>query len=735
MKQNRSKPIHSTVWLGAVLASLLVLLFGSALGAERSLVRELAAPVSDAQFFVLPYPSIDPSLEVAPLAGLQRSQRGRGQPARDGRPAETRPSLFRIPLPDGPFVILATAPGFVDLRGPFHPEARLPESRLSFGGNQLEHYQGRLLDADGEAMAGADVTLHAVANILFSGDSRNDFRVSTASDGSFSLPYLPGLPWMMEIIADGYPVMTRMGNAGLEAIRLPALARFEGRTVDRQGGPVAQAAVRLFGRDRDFAWTSYGETNQLGEFRLAVWPSPQSAVRLTLAAEGLARVDRSLSGGETLFELEAGNRLLGRLAGAETALVRLKRLSSGDPRPWEEVGERQTGAGFSFGALPSGTYRLEIRSRSFGLRTLGPFELANGENRELGLIRASPGMTIAGRVADEEGNPVPGARVSILAGDYYTVPQRFFPQVTTSQEGSFSLAGIEPGDYTAEVFHPEFSWSFEALDESAADLQVRLSRGGARIDGTASRPAWGQEQIIALAFPRSSRKILWAVPDASGRFHYHHLPVDDYTLDRMALPPEHRTVDLRETSKVAFGPAEGLRVKGRVMLGDRPLANAAVRLEPDQEGVYVIRALQPPMSNEAGRFEVQVDRVGVYTPHLAVGDFLLSAAQLEIVPGQEFEIRLPATRLTGRVVDSQSGRPVAGARFAGLTFGAPQLGGAFKGRTDQEGRFTILGVAPGTCQIRFAAQGYLDPTDLTVELLDDRPAQVEVELVAGPQSR
>ncbi len=94
--------------------------------------------------------------------------------------------------------------------------------------------------------------------------------------------------------------------------------------------------------------------------------------------------------------------------------------------------------------------------------------------------------------------------------------------------------------------------------------------------------------------------------------------------------------------------------------------------------------------------------------------------------------------IEGRVVDEVEGRPVAGVAVAAVAYEGDDPGGVGSGRSDEDGRFVIRGLPPGTYQV-FLAASPLERVEVDlvehaeVELVQPTPADLALE--AGEDGR
>lgn len=111
---------------------------------------------------------------------------------------------------------------------------------------------------------------------------------------------------------------------------------------------------------------------------------------------------------------------------------------------------------FDFIGLPPGSYRLRAERQGFEDRFL-PFAIRLGKDEKLAGVemRLRPMATIAGRVTDEDGEPVIRARVTIFKQTWRNGQRNWEqvnPVVATNEHGDYRAANIAPGRYLVQAF-------------------------------------------------------------------------------------------------------------------------------------------------------------------------------------------------------------------------------------------------------------------------------------------
>jgi RNA polymerase sigma factor (sigma-70 family) len=285
---------------------------------------------------------------------------------------------------------------------------------------------GRVLDPDGKPFAGAtlyalrpkpekpqsDENLEAVVQGVTGADGR--FRFAVPKDQLGTGP--GGDPWPVMAAAEGFGLgWTATSKDGQEVtVRLVKDQPLDGRILDSEGRPVANAQVRVMGLFGSQTESLDGFlTGWKAAWKEAIWRhldkrtmAPPQAVRVSSTdRDGRFRIIGA--GVERLIWLE----IKGPTVAQSSAYVVTR--TGFDPKPFNEVAERSM-AGMR--RRPDDVTRL-----------YGPtFDFV-----------AAPSKTITGVVRDAAGKPVAGAHVGSIVGPNNVV------STTTDAEGRFTLAGFQ----------------------------------------------------------------------------------------------------------------------------------------------------------------------------------------------------------------------------------------------------------------------------------------------------
>lgn len=126
--------------------------------------------------------------------------------------------------------------------------------------------------------------------------------------------------------------------------------------------------------------------------------------------------------------------------------------------------EDEDGA-FSVAAERTGRFWLRVTAPGYATTETGPVEVPAKGRAEAGVIRLSEGVTLAGRLTDAEGKPVPGGWVTAMKSAGGNRPEggrlRLLlgargPRTQSGPDGTWALEHLTPGTYRLQVTHPDY---------------------------------------------------------------------------------------------------------------------------------------------------------------------------------------------------------------------------------------------------------------------------------------
>lgn len=508
----------------------------------------------------------------------------------------------------------------------------------------------------------------------------------TNSRGHASVgPLAPG-PAFVSVRAEGY-----VGRGAIPVPESPSEplqvvlmrgATLNGSAVDQHGHAVAGARVEIIGFDTD--GLPIAETPLIAAYRDTHFDFAMKPMPLIPAGE------LGVTVGHIPYVNEAQN------SGGWTELPT-------DYRPWISDVEGR----FKAHPVPPGRVRALVRHPAYVESLSEIVELGPGGEREVTVVLLEGGRLI-GRVVDERGQPVGGARV-VVASTHGAYER----SLLSERDGMFRLAAV-PHDVSVSLARAEDPTRF-------------VWRGPVALKD-------GQEREIEFTLPNEREALAWRVVDSDDQ------PIDLAQVTLLSLSAEvplritrftteQGEIDLADAAglelrvavrapgfvpiseQVRSAPAErvivmqrGVRVEGRVtaVRGRVDVAGARVTLITDLRK-------DSTLSNSRGVFEFDQVPTGIATLRVAHDEYAGIEKRIKVERtgrrDRAFELEPidlePGATVSGVVLDAE-GEPVARARVAvGFVASVLARGSLPAGTviTDEEGRFVLRGVGSGVHQV------------------------------------
>jgi hypothetical protein len=659
----------------------------------------------------------------------------------EGRFVLTAPSA-------GMWTVVVTAPGRVPMRYlpvPVTDPVELPPVELVPDAG----LEVRVLGKDGKPAAGAWVLVTTgspdLLKTLRADGWQLDSRMGrTDAAGRLKLPRVAGEEVKVHAFAPGARRATAAVPAGVPQAELILEPSAGDRTVEvreASGAPAAGVAVSA----GNPAWPA-GVTGPDGRITL---PSDAEGPFDLLLADGRRSKLDSLPAVVALPELR-------RVEGKVLDAAARKPLAWALVWPGDDPGNVTfTGPGGTYAVAERAGGRPWVQVEASGFRPASA-KLPQAPAR-MPTLALEPARTLAGRVLDKAGAPLPGVAVAAARdrrekGEVFR-SDRSASRAWSDAEGRFLLRGLAAAP-TYELTASRTGYQpAQATVTAGGEVRLVLERArsahGLAVDA-GGRPLAGVEVTVA-----SSSGTITAVTDDRGRFEVPALPGGwvDLEARRQGFAPT-----LVPGVEVAPGPGPadlgtltllpGVRIEGRVTGGaGRPLAGAGVWLaegdrQPGPALAATLRRQEPAATtDEAGRFAIadvaRGERVNVLLAREGYVPFWVQG--VEAPTSRPLAVALErASRLRGRVEDA-AGEPVPGASVR-LRPAPPSPGtvgvevrrseNAADAETGGDGTFAFDEVAPGAVALEASAEGFVpsEPVELQVASGGEIP---EVRLVLG----
>lgn len=403
----------------------------------------------------------------------------------------------------------------------------------------------------------------------------------------------------------------------------------------------------------------------------------------------------------------------GVVAGAEVVAERGEKSSA--PAASGRTGEAEL-------ALAPGTWA--IYARAPGLAPGAAWALVSGDEAALAEVRLEPGETLHGRVVDLDGDPVPGAEVTVTANEWQSdLPPPREERAPVGPDGGFAFT-CAPGSYVVEVAAEGFedrSQEVELPDDEPLELVLAPAASvGGTIRAAGGAPAPGAE--VGLSWALTERA------DERGRY-FLSVAEPGVLLVTARWNGQAGSLGILVSSGEIVGGVdidlqEGAAVEGVVRTqSGAPAVEVPVHAWKDEElvastttglgGDYRLDALPP------GEYELGAEGEGPDSSATIV-------AQVERVAQVDLVVLEPG-QVQGRVRDPE-GRPVQALVLFGPDLGhddprhAPAL-------CDRQGHFGPVALPAGELEVTAQAPGYLSAT-VEAELAPGEA--LDLELVVEP---
>lgn len=449
------------------------------------------------------------------------------------------------------------------------------------------------------------------------------------------------------------------------------------------------------------------------------------------------------------------------------ALVYARRIGPTGPQRALGASAATDAAGrFAFAGLEPGRYSISAERSGFvtsnyGARRPGrppvPLELEPGHDIHDLILPIAPHAVIAGRVVDEEGEPVAGLQVQISTSSYQNGRKQLTrtTSATTNDLGEYRAYGLAPGKYYASVaggsnlfasmtgqqqpdedyvpvYYPRTTDPSAALPivvtpgmvANGIDLRLvkaRMVSVRGRLTGSGLAPGTPLSVILMSRGVGGTR--VGAVA-TDGTFHVPGVAPGPYFLIASANVKA-RPVTTRVPLSVGSSSIEGVQavvragttVEGRVRCegGDASAAaKAQVGLQPSDAGGVMFGVLGGVKTGEGGTFRLEDIGSELYTVRISglpEGYYIASIRSGEVdvltkgldtsggsVAPLDIVVRPNAGQLSGSATDTVSHHAVAGATVVLAPAGeARREQAAFyrSAAADGSGHFSLKNIVPG----------------------------------------
>jgi uncharacterized GH25 family protein len=643
-----------------------------------------------------------------------------------------------------------------------------------------EAVSGRVVDAAAKPVVGALVRL-----------GRDGVPTVTNKEGLFRFEDIAGRgpqgfpvgPLVLSVHAAGFEVQAvaaRFSGPPVTVKLKASTNRLRGLLKDSAGKPAVDAVVRVVAEPV----TRWVRTDATGRFEIAGTPAKLGRLQ-ALGKDGSALDVAVLPGVETTtFTLARTATLEGRVTEIENGKmvqgVKVTARASGQTL----IARTGVDGRYRISSVPQGTYRVGFDEKRFVLVDRREVEIAAGETKTLD-IGLTPAVSLVGRVSDEKGQPIAGARGTLAPGaeSGFRALLRGMNRdegnaFVSGLDGTFKATRLAPGtNQKLTVVHPEFERRVvPGVDLvqgvlKPLSLDVVLSPGyvlSGVVKDKEGKPVTGATVAVTRSVQMSGGRggnIMTvnmsdarpqAETDFEGKFGFKGLSSGDYDV---AVSKSGFTRSTQNGVKTGEGhtPIEvvlnpGAAISGRLV---QPNGLTVTGYSVTARPASAAGSGTGMMMMGRGNNFAQVDPDGAFTldgliPGTAYDLSIFGQGEMRgdpkkknvVAPAGDVDIEVAARgRIAGRVVDAVTGAPITDfeARYSPARAGGMQIvvrmGNNESDRrtafSSAEGAFAFEDVPPGNWDVSVWAKTYQEARTAGIAVVPGETKTVDVKAARG----
>ncbi|NVB76910.1 MAG: hypothetical protein HOV81_00815 [Kofleriaceae bacterium] len=595
------------------------------------------------------------------------------------------------------------------------PKGMAPKWQLDIDPEGPLRLEGQVVDADGHGVGGAEVSLNSVP----------PRTAKTEDDGTFAFDKLVGREYaLVARTADdvGGPIQYKLTESSDPiVIRLAAGATLVVTVSDDAGKPIEGADVKLASMTERVTKTSADGVAKIKPVTSG-WASVQASAAGYAPNNAFTQLGGAGSTGNLKVTLHKGFAVTGRVIDEGGKPIEKAHITTSDvlgiPGGIDPVVTDSKGQ-FSIPALAPGSHILVATDEEHAPARSAPVSV--GERPVTGVeITMRAGGVLAGSVVDDTGKPVPYATVRVGGSgmqDRYVIQSR---QATTDKLGAFELKGLSRAKLSVRAEGDAAASAIATVDLTTElakkDLKLVLDVKGTIAGNVVDESGQPVAEVQVNAFPDilageapealALAGLSSASTDGAGHFMIRGLPEGGYRV-RASRASGSGEYDWGQQGVAAKTGDKNVKITlqspgsivGKVMIDGGTVPKLATVSLGFQTSTVV---------GADGKFKLDDLTPRKYDLKVHGPDFAETLQHdIEVKPGQPTDIGTITVqrgrRLTGRVVDDK-GNAVAGARVkvGDMLYsmqGAEEqldnwaeMSGGRVGVTDQDGRFSLLGL-------------------------------------------
>jgi len=429
------------------------------------------------------------------------------------------------------------------------------------------------------------------------------------------------------------------------------------------------------------------------------------------------------------------------------------------------AGTTDAAGAFRFEGVEAGDYHVEPERAGY-VRPTSKLHLAPGQTADKAELWLTPEGSIAGKVLGPDGEPLRGARITLIAQRWWRGKRVYRAEccARTGHAGMYHSAGLAPGRYFVYAARPQERPLANSILEAPGKPEMRIAsryhpdagelEGAAPVDVRAGEEIAGidfklplvpvfhvrgsarskaaalaEEPDIYLAERNNGHALEWTAQSVTigddgsfdiagvgaGNYFLYSL-LDPYRLDRAMSAKIPVTVKAQDISGLLAPAVVRFDLKGRVRLEDgsappAPIA-ASVFCEASNVDYNRFQGAMPKADGTfvmaalaADRYFVYVQSEKLYLKSVRVRGAEAEGAEIDLTNGPAEDVELIVSDAPGSVEGTVK-EPHGETTLMAIPEGVPFAGTRpLSAEIDQDGHFRIAGLAPGHYRA-FAVTGY-----------------------------
>ncbi len=397
---------------------------------------------------------------------------------------------------------------------------------------------------------------------------------------------------------------------------------------------------------------------------------------------------------------------------------------------------------FSFSPLyPGGGYRLLLENDLYAREILNNLTVKEQEETKLPTIVLTQGLTVYGKVRNNKGKPINGAKVAIIRTRGANIPDGHNYSVDrmaiTDEQGAYSISHIDDSindlnfvvRVTAEgheTKHDRFRITFDGKTRHEFNFilaKERFMKG--RVTDTKSKPIAGA-RVKAIQLKAKERPTFQATTNEEGKFVLRCLSDAEYyvSVSHLEYTPASIAKAAAGREDLFFTMNERSGIAGQVVdMNERPVPSFWINVQrrSGSPAAETTRNVRRKFTHKEGRFIIKNLDPGKYDLEIIADRFApFKSKPIKVVQevySSDLVFKISRGGSLSGVLYSHESKPLKGAyvhlRYNNYRpnpieniFGSDNDIRTPVVRTDDEGRYSIETIAAGTYQLEFRHRGY-----------------------------